>query len=283
VSLNDSLADHASTDASNTIEQWALAYLRSPSLDARRKVSPPPKEFSASPVAHREARPTRPPPLRVVDRAVKVASHPEALRSVEKRAALLHSFAHHELQAAELFAWAIVAWPDAPTPFRRGLVHIMLDEVHHLDLYLSRIEALGFAWGDWEVRDWFWQRIASAKSPAHFVATMGLGFEGANLDHGARFSTLLDRAGDPESAALVRIVTEQERSHVAFAAHWFERFTGTIEPSAWRAHLVEPLSPLVMRGPTIDRAARMRASMPKALIDAIAAYDPKTDRTRALP
>ncbi|MFO0562203.1 MAG: DUF455 family protein [Polyangiales bacterium] len=277
MSRQDSIADNAT----NTIEQWALAYLRSPTLEPRRKVAATPAEFAESPIAQPEARPTRPAPLRVVDRAEKVASHPEALRSAEKRAALLHSFAHHELQAAELFAWAIVAWPDAPAPFRRGLVKIMLDEARHLDLYLSRVEALGFAWGDWEVRDWFWQRIASAKSPAHFVATMGLGFEGANLDHGARFAALLDHAGDRESAAIVRLVAEEERSHVAFAAHWFERFTGTIEPGAWRAHLVEPLSPLVMRGPTIDRAARLRASMPEALIDAIAAYDPKTDPTRA--
>jgi uncharacterized ferritin-like protein (DUF455 family) len=277
VSRQDSIADNAT----NTVEPWALAYLRSPTLDARRKPAAAPAEFAPSAVAMPEARPTRPAPLRVVDRAEKVASHPEALRAKDKRAALLHSFAHHELQAAELFAWAILAWPEAPAPFRRGLVKIMLDEARHLDLYLSRVEALGFAWGDWEVRDWFWQRIASAKSPAHFVATMGLGFEGANLDHAARFAALLDQAGDGESAAIVRLVADEERSHVAFAAHWFERFTGAIEPTNWRAHLVEPLSPLVMRGPAMDRSARLRASMPEALIDAIAAYDPKTDPTRA--
>lgn len=267
--------------ADNSVERWALAYLRGETLSERRTLAPVPDEFEQDPIANRDARPTRPAPLRVVDRAEKVASHPEALRSKEKRAALLHSFAHHELQAAELFAWAILAWPDAPAPFRRGLAKIMADEVRHLDLYLSRVEALGFAWGDWEVRDWFWQRISSAKSPAHFVATMGLGFEGANLDHGARFATLLDSAGDPESAAAVRLVSDEERSHVAFAAHWFERFTGTLDPATWRAHLVEPLSPLVMRGPVLDRAARVRASMPEPLIDAIAAYDPKTDPTRA--
>jgi uncharacterized ferritin-like protein (DUF455 family) len=263
-----------------SLEQWALDYLRGGELAARRVIGPAPEGIEREPVARPEVRPTRPAPLRVVDRAERVSSHPEALRSKDKRAALLHSFAHHELQAAELFLWAIVAWPDAPQPFRRGLAKIASDEVRHLDMYLSRVEALGFAWGDWEVRDWFWQRLATAKSPAHFVATMGLGFEGANLDHGARFAALLEQAGDRESADVVRVVAEEERSHVAFAARWFERFTGTHDAAVWRAHLIEPLSPLVMRGPTMDRAARERASMPSAIIDAIEAYDPKTDTTR---
>ncbi len=265
----------------NTVEQWALRYLHGESLADRRSLASAPEAFDPAWTATPDARPTRPPPLRVVDRAERIASHPEALRSPEKRAAMMHSFAHHELQAAELFAWAILAWPEAPPAFRRGLAKIAADEARHLDLYLRRVEALGFAWGQWEVRDWFWQRLSSAKSPAHFVATMGLGFEGANLDHAARFASLLDQAGDPESAAIVRLVGEEERSHVAFAAHWFERFTGTLDAAVWRAHLVEPLSPLVMRGPAVDRAARERATMPEALIDAIVAYDPRTDTSRA--
>lgn len=264
-----------------TLEAWALGYLHGETLAARRSIAPIPAGIEPDAPARPEVRPTRPAPLRIVQRAEKLASHPEALRAKDKRAAVLHSFAHHELQAAELFLWAILAWPDAPLPFRRGLAKIATDEVRHLDLYLQRVEALGFRWGDWEVRDWFWQRLPNAKSPAHFVATMGLGFEGANLDHGARFEALFAQAGDAESAAVIRLVSDEERSHVAFAAHWFERFTASTDAAIWRAHLVEPLSPLVMRGPSIDRAQRERASMPAAIIDAIVAYDPRNDPARA--
>jgi uncharacterized ferritin-like protein (DUF455 family) len=257
-----------------TLERWAYDYLRAEHLDDKRSLRPPPARFEARPTPRRDTRPTRPAPLSVTDRAEKLSTHVEALRDARKRAAILHAFAHHELQAAELFCWAILSFVDAPKPFRRGLAKIARDEARHLDLYLRRAEALGARWGDFPVRDWFWQRLVSAETPAHFVATMGLGFEGANLDHGARFAALFERAGDPESAALVRHVADEERSHVAFASRWFERFTGGHDADEWAAHLCPPLSPWLMRGPVIDREARLRAAMPSAIIDAIERYVP---------
>lgn len=265
--------DRAAPFAEHTLERWAYEYVRAP-LAEKRTLGPTPELTDPNARSRRDVRPTRGAPLTVVTRADKLATHPEALASAKKRAAVLHAFAHHELQAAELFCWAILAFVDAPAPFRRGLAKIARDEARHFDLYLSRVEALGSQWGDFAVRDWFWQRLPECERPAQFVATMGLGFEGANLDHGQRFESLFRSAGDAESAALVRLVSDEERSHVAFARHWFERFTGGCDADAWRAHLVAPLSPLVMRGPTIDRAARLDASMPEALIDAIEQYRP---------
>jgi uncharacterized ferritin-like protein (DUF455 family) len=254
-----------------TLERWAFDYLRAP-LSNKRALGAAPEALEAEPIARRGLRPTRGEPLSVVDRAEKLATHPEALASPKKRAAVLHAFAHHELQAAELFCWAILAFVDAPPAFRRGLAKIARDEVRHMDLYLARVEALGSRWGEFAVRDWFWQRLPGCERPAQFVATLGLGFEGANLDHGLRFEQLLERAGDAESAALVRLVTDEERSHVAFARLWLERFAGECSAQTFTDNLVAPLSPLVMRGPVIDREARLRATMPEALIDAIEQY-----------
>jgi len=36
-----------------------------------------------------------------------------------------HALANHELQAIELFAWAVLAFPDTPIAFRRGLIAIL--------------------------------------------------------------------------------------------------------------------------------------------------------------
>ena len=58
------------------------------------------------------------------------------MRDPAQRARILHALANHELQAIELFAWALLAFPDAPLAFRRGLVAILADEQRHLALYM---------------------------------------------------------------------------------------------------------------------------------------------------
>jgi len=58
-----------------------------------------------------------------------------------QRARILHALANHELQAIELFAWAVLAFPAAPLAFRRGLVAILADEQRHFRLYEARLAA----------------------------------------------------------------------------------------------------------------------------------------------
>ncbi|MEZ5973407.1 MAG: DUF455 family protein [Planctomycetota bacterium] len=96
--------------------------------------------------------------------------------------------AHHELQAAEMFAWALLAFPETPLAFRQGLWRLLRsEELGHLALYLQRLAALGTRFGDEPVRDWFWSRLGSVQTPVEFVAFLGLGLEGANLEHAQRF------------------------------------------------------------------------------------------------
>src|SRR5690349_9359704 len=108
-----------------TVERWAWEYVLATTLDA--KLSPPPvptRWEERAPVRRLEA-PGRPPELRIVAKAGKT----RGLRSEHGRARALHTFLHHELQAAELMAWAVLAYPDAPQEFRAGLLRIALDEI----------------------------------------------------------------------------------------------------------------------------------------------------------
>lgn len=262
----------------NTLEFWAYSALTEDTLTLRRHLPPAPFAVCEGEIKpNPEIRATRPLPLNVMARAEKMPKHPEALRSARLRAVMLHTFAHHELQALELMCWAILAFPEAPAAFRRGLAQLACDESRHLNSYITRCEELGFHWGFIGVRDWFWQRLSACPTPAHYVATMGIGFEGANLDHTAHFAALLEQAGDRESAELVRQVGEEELPHVRFARTWFERFVGTFNATTWRAHLVHPLSPWIMRGPNIDVANRHRVGMDDDFIRELAAFT--MDRT----
>ncbi|MBM4359178.1 MAG: DUF455 family protein [Deltaproteobacteria bacterium] len=265
----------ASRPPEGTLERSAWDYVTTVKLV--EKLAPPARARSLevdAPV-RRLREPGRPPELRTTDRGLRTRNATaSALRSPERRAHLFHTFLHHELQAAELMCWAILAFPEAPPNFRRGLMAIAREEVRHMRLYAGHLERLGFGIGAFPVRDWFWERIPSATTPAAFVATMGLGFEGGNLDHSARFAHRLELAGDPLAADLQRSVGADEEGHVRFALRWFRRFTGRDGFDDWVAALPPPLSPLVMRGAPIARDARLRAGLSPTFLDQLDRWQP---------
>src|SRR5262245_46717076 len=62
-------------------------------------------------------RPARAPEL-AMGGGVERLPRPAALGDARARAACLRRFAHHELMAVELFAWALLAWPDVDPELR---------------------------------------------------------------------------------------------------------------------------------------------------------------------
>ncbi|WP_437648583.1 ferritin-like domain-containing protein [Sorangium sp. So ce362] len=264
-----------------TVERWAWDYVLSTDLAHKLEPPPVPSVWEPAPAPPRRlARPGRPAELRISERALK-SPGPEALRNPARRAQLFHAFLHHELQAAELMAWALLAFPETPRAFRGGLVRIALDEARHMRLYAAYLAAIGHRFGDFPVRDWFWSRVPAAASPAQFVAVMGMGLEGGNLDHTARFAERFRAIGDVEGAALTERVRAEEIPHVRFGVRWFRRFTqapGGASPQAagdfetWVRHIPPPLSPLLMRGDPMNRRDRSRSGLSEPFLDALASW-----------
>jgi uncharacterized ferritin-like protein (DUF455 family) len=254
-----------------TIERWAWDLVLSEDLEA--KLSPPraPSELEDGAPPRRIARPGRPKELVSATQRVKTP-RPGALRAPRRRAQLLHTFLHHELQAAELLCWAILAFPETPRSFRRGLLGIVKDELAHMRLYRDHLDHLGFAVGSFPINDWFWSRVPVAPTPAHFVATLGMGLEGGNLDHAERFAAQLREAGDEAAARVQERVAKEEVPHVAFAIHWFERFTASRSFEDWRKHLPRPLSPMMMRGDPLNVARRREAGFDHAFLEELSKW-----------
>lgn len=268
-------------DASNSVESrskrgtrnaWAEKYLLSVDLADKIDPSPPPELWDAE-YPSVDLRPGRPSELTLTlkkPKSVKMG----ALGRIDARAELHHKFWHHELQAAELMCWAILRFPNTPQEFRDGLVRIFRDEVRHMRMYQEHIENLGFRLGQFEVRDWFWERIPTCETPLQFVALLGMGLEGANLDHTVRFAHWLRASGDEQGARLQEQVGREEVAHVRFATRWFRTWAGDVDFDRWCKELPPPLTPLLMRGKQVQMEARLKAEFPREFLDSLARWTP---------
>ncbi|MEM7584123.1 MAG: DUF455 family protein [Acidobacteriota bacterium] len=187
----------------------------------------------------------------------------EGYADPQQRVRILHALANHELQAAELFAWALLAFPQAPTEFRRGLLLILNDEQRHTRMYIARLQASGAEFGDFPVNGYFWNKVAEIHSPLDFICAMSLTFENANLDHTVDYAAAARRAGDPKTAGVIDRVHQDEVEHVRFGWRWLQVFKPESH-SAWRAyreHLSWPLRPAKARGRTFYRQGREAAGL----------------------
>lgn len=251
--------------AAGSLERWALDLIRASDLRSKLSPGPPPRSFGGARVSVTGLTPGRPPELAVVTRARKQ----RGFASPHGRARLLHAFFHHELQAAELFAWAILAYPDASDAVRLGFARLAGDELRHAAMYADEVDRLGFTLADFPVRDWFWERVPLARSLASFAAVMGLGFEAANLDHATRFEAIFRDVGDVSAARVQAEVARDEIAHVRFGVDLFRAERGALAFEDVRALLPSPLSPGLMRGEVLDRVRRREAGLDEAFLDAL--------------
>src|SRR4051794_8211375 len=254
---------------------YALSIVTSDTL-AGKLVAPPPDlvlEDESPPLVI--AAPGRPANLAIVSSRDARVPPLAGMRDPQQRARILHALANHELQAIELFAWAVLAFPDTPIAFRRGLLAILADEQRHLALYLARLAAHGVGFGDQPVTGHFWNKLDHLTGPCEFVCAMNLTFENANLDFAAEYAQAARAAGDATTAAALEQVHADEIGHVHFGWVWLRRLTGDADPwQAYLDHVKPPLGPARARGARFDREARRRAGFDEAFIAALEAVSP---------
>ncbi len=256
---------------------WARELVEATTLDGKRVPPPVDLELADTEPPLRLPAPGRPENLMIVPgRAARVPPI-AGMRDPAQRARILHALANHELQAIELFAWALLAFPDAPLAFRRGLVAILGDEQRHMALYEDRLAAHGVRLGDHPVTGHFWNQLAQLTSPLAFVCVMGLTFENANLDFAGDYAAAARACGDAETAEVLDRVHDDEISHVHFGWIWMRRLAGA-DADAWDVYtrtVQPPLGPHRARGARFDRTARERAGLDDEFVDRLEAVAAK--------
>ena len=224
--------------------------------------------------ALRIPRPARAPGLGLEGGAAALP-RPGALADPGARAACLARFAHHELMAVELFAWALLRWPELPAELRAGFVRVLAEEQTHCRLYLARLRSLGAAPEEHPASDYFWRHEpaldASPHGPRAFLCAMGLTLEQANLDFTLLYRDAFREAGDLESARVCQQVHDDEVRHVRLASEWLQRLTpGTDDDvTAYERAVPFPLGPARAKGRRFDAGSRARAGLSPAFIERV--------------
>lgn len=255
------------------IRDFAHTVLLTEDLDVKLAPAPAGLRDADPGPAFRAAAPGRPPHLRF--QKVDVPSI-EGMADPAQRPRILHALANHELQAAELFAWALLAFPETPPEFRRGLLRILDDEQRHTRMYIARVEDAGARFGDFPVHGYFWGKVETITTPLRFLCAMSLTFENANLDHTEEYAEAARRAGDSKTATVIERVHRDEIDHVRFGWIWLQIFKEKDE-SAWdafRANLTWPLRPARARGRIFDREGREAAGLDPDFIRRIEQSEP---------
>lgn len=213
--------------------------------------------------------------------------HPLALADEGRRAVAHHIMANHELQALEVMAWVLLAFPEAPAEFRAGMALVMADEQRHTRMHMERASRVGLESCELPVNWYMWKQTRTFQNLLDYIAVLLLVFEARNLDHSLELEKAFLAVNDPRSAALMRRIHEDEIEHVSFGMHWLKTLKnpGETEWDAFCSHLKWPMSAGKSYGDDFQREARLKSGMPEDFVAKVeslreTAVPPTTPRDR---
>lgn len=171
-----------------------------------------------TPVPDRPGRPEKPeliPPRQMPKRA---------LTTDKGRIALLHAIAHIELNAVDLALDIVARFATEPVPnsFFDGWMKVAFEEAKHFRMVRDRLRQLGADYGDLPAHDGLWQAAHDTRNDLTArLAVVPLILEARGLDVTPALQAKMREAGDLESAAVLDVIYEDEKGHVAVGAKWF--------------------------------------------------------------
>lgn len=251
------------------LRDWALRILTADTLE-EKLLSPGPiltDMNPGTPLLLNE--PSRPPNMQFQKRTKEEKLPPfQDHGKEENRGICLHRFGGHELLAVEIMAYALLAFPEAPKPFRKGIAHTLKEEQGHVKLYVARLQEMGLNFGDLPLYRHFWNHVPYLTSPVHYVSVMSLTFEMANLDFAPLYGKSFAHFGDGKSALLMQQILQDEIRHVSFGYSWLSKFSKTHSPwDTWLQSLSPNLPPRRAKGFVLHEEPRIKAGIPQEWID----------------
>jgi uncharacterized ferritin-like protein (DUF455 family) len=142
--------------------------------------------------------------------------------SETRRAALIHALTHIELTAVNL-AWdSIYRYRQLPQEYYRDWVETAADESNHFLALRERLHAMGFDYGDFQAHNNLWQHaVDTGHDLMDRMAIVHRVLEARALDVVPRTLEKFRKIGDPETAAVLVEVANDEVGHVSAGSRWF--------------------------------------------------------------
>ncbi|MGB5842549.1 MAG: ferritin-like domain-containing protein, partial [Brucella anthropi] len=183
------------------------------------------------PLPERPGRPEK--PELVPPRMLKKRS----LNTEHGRIALMHALAHIELNAIDLALDIVARFAAKPIPrsFFDGWMKVADDEARHFTLLRDRLKSLGADYGDMPAHDGLWQSAHQTRNDLEArLAVVPLILEARGLDVTPSLLEKMIETGDHETAAILDVIYNDEKTHVAVGAKWFRFFCARnkIDPAA---------------------------------------------------
>jgi len=155
--------------------------------------------------------------------------------SPEGRAALLHAIAHIEFNAINLALDCVYRFRGLPAEFYADWLRVAAEEAYHFGLLSERLDASGFAYGDFPAHRGLWDMaVKTAADPLARMALVPRVLEARGLDATPPIIASLRRVGDEATIAVLDIILRDEIGHVALGDRWFRHFCAGrgLEPEA---------------------------------------------------
>lgn len=185
----------------------------------------------------------------------------------EKKAQALHFFANHELLAMEMFAWAILYYPNINNAtYQQKLLwfQTLLEEQSHFNLYVNRIQELGFKFGDFPINTFFWNKLSDCPTIESFICLINLTFEQANLDHALYYKDIFQSIDDSITANILDTILMDEVIHIKRGLIYTNSLINEQKKSLWDFYLEnlpENLSPARGKGIIFNQQQREESKL----------------------
>ncbi len=194
-----------------------------------------------------------------------------SLRTVEGRAALIHSIAHIELNAVDLAVDVCWRFDGMPEQFYRDWVAIAKEEALHFTLLREHLVSMGFDYGSFDAHNALWEMAERTKHDILArIALVPRTLEARGLDASPAVKRKLVGAGDHRAGEILDLILRDEIGHVACGNRWYRYLCQQrgLDPVSTYAELAAKYEAPKLRAP-FNLEARRLAGFDEAELTAL--------------